>query len=169
MLEMKMMRMRWEPKEPQITCGSQWVLKNLSFGPSIYSPIWPPKLLPQSVEEGEVSGTHLTPSCVGVGGGVGRKWAEIEGIQILSQTFTHDKIKTGLPIFLGLVMTKNCRISSQQDCYCIKPRRLMYSGSQLDPSMCVVMWNDSHLDLKFVFKSCFNWGLGSRQTHWRHA
>jgi hypothetical protein len=30
----------------------------------------------------------------------------IVGIQILSQTFTHDKIKTGLPIILGLVMAK---------------------------------------------------------------
>ncbi len=154
-------------KRAHITCGSNWVLKNLSFGPSIHNPIWPPKLLPQSSRRWkEVSSTHLTPLCVWGGG---RKWADIEGIQILNQTFTHDKIKTGHPIFLGLVMTKNSRISSQQDRYCIEPRRLMYSGSQLDPAMCVVMWNDSHVELKFVFKSCFNWGPGSRQTHRRHA
>jgi hypothetical protein len=30
----------------------------------------------------------------------------IAGFQILSQTFTHEKIKTGVPIILGLVMTK---------------------------------------------------------------
>jgi hypothetical protein len=31
----------------------------------------------------------------------------IAGIQILSQTFTHDKIKTVLPFISILVMTKN--------------------------------------------------------------
>jgi hypothetical protein len=30
----------------------------------------------------------------------------IAGFQILSQTYTHVKIKTGLPIILGLVMKK---------------------------------------------------------------
>jgi hypothetical protein len=33
----------------------------------------------------------------------------IVGFQILSQTFTHDKIKTGLSFVLGLMMTKKLR------------------------------------------------------------
>jgi hypothetical protein len=43
--------------------------------------------------------------------GADRKWMVIAGFQILSQNFTHDKIKTGLLIILGLVTTKKEGIS----------------------------------------------------------
>jgi hypothetical protein len=43
--------------------------------------------------------------------GGGRKETVIAGIQILSQTFTHDKIKTGFSIILGLVMMEKSQIS----------------------------------------------------------
>jgi hypothetical protein len=69
-------------------------------------------------------GSPLTPPCVGGGG---RKWKVIAEIQILSQTFIHDKIKAGLPIILELVMMKNCWISLPSDLvsdsHCIFPIR----------------------------------------------